>query len=296
MREEHLRYVLEIAQTGSINKAAENLYISHQSLNRSLKTFENELGSVLFNRTQKGVELTVAGQRIIDKIDDLVSDYDELRALVNREQELKTKFIRTFTINCSSYVRHPFVSDITQKILASFPDVRLITKMCPTDILDLKEAFHLILTWDAHMSDRINREQTLFWNIAETEMYLIVSNEHKLAKYKETSLENTVQYPFVSLQLGAGLMNPLLEGFQIKQLTPNIALETDHMPSYLKAIKSGKYVGIWLKSALEMDELKHDSKLKRISIKDLPPLYICGLMSKESYADNEDIMRKLLKL
>ena len=69
MREEHLRYVLEILQAGSINKAAENLYISHQSLNRSLKTFENELGAAIFKRTQKGVQLTKLGVQIIDKIE-----------------------------------------------------------------------------------------------------------------------------------------------------------------------------------------------------------------------------------
>ena len=44
MKEEQLRYILEISRAGSVNKAAENLYISHQSLDRSLKNVETQLG------------------------------------------------------------------------------------------------------------------------------------------------------------------------------------------------------------------------------------------------------------
>lgn len=295
MREEHLRYVLEIHRTGSINKAAENLYLSHQSLNRSLKTFENELGAAIFRRTQKGVELTAIGEQVIEKIDVLVAQYDALREAVDQHQALEERSARAFTINCSSYLRYPFVSQVTQKMLACFPQVKLITKMCPIDLDDLQDAFHVILTWDAHLKERLDGEQTMFWNVAVTKMYLIVSREHKLAKYKEISLDKALHYPFVSLQLGAGLMNPLLEWAQSKNLKVDIALETDHTPSYIKAIESGKYIGIWLGSALEMEELQHNDKLKALRIYDLPPLYIDGVMTRQSYVGCEDIVQELLK-
>ncbi len=295
MREEHLRYVLEILQAGSINKAAENLYISHQSLNRSLKTFENELGAAIFKRTQKGVQLTKLGVQIIDKIEILVSTYDELREIVHHNQELAEKFDRTFIFNCSSYLRFPFVSKLMPKILESFPNVRLITKLCSTNISAINDGFHLILTWDDSLEKKINQKETMFWDIAETKMYLIVSNEHHLAKYQEISLAKALKYPFVLLQLGDKMMNPLLEWLQMKQLTATIALETDHIQSYVNALKNGKYVGIWLQSALEMDELKNDRTLKKIMINDLPSLHICGLMLKNNYENNQDIMQQLIK-
>lgn len=295
MREEHLRYVLEILQAGSINKAAENLYISHQSLNRSLKTFENELGAAIFKRTQKGVQLTKLGVQIIDKIEILVSTYDELREIVHHNQELAEKFDRIFIFNCSSYLRFPFVSKLMPKILESFPNVRLITKLCSTNISAINDGFHLILTWDDSLEKKINQKETMFWDIAETKMYLIVSNEHHLAKYQEISLAKALKYPFVLLQLGDKMMNPLLEWLQMKQLTATIALETDHIQSYVNALKNGKYVGIWLQSALEMDELKNDRTLKKIMINDLPSLHICGLMLKSNYENNQDIMQQLIK-
>ena len=51
MRIEHLKYFLEVAQSGSINAVAQHLFISQQGISDALKRMENELGVVLFKRT-----------------------------------------------------------------------------------------------------------------------------------------------------------------------------------------------------------------------------------------------------
>ena len=50
----HLRYAVEIAKTGSITQAAENLFMSQPNLSKAIKEFENSLGFVVFKRTSKG--------------------------------------------------------------------------------------------------------------------------------------------------------------------------------------------------------------------------------------------------
>ena len=51
MRIEQLVYLIEAARLRSINKASENLYITQQSMNLSLKKLEDELGTKLLERT-----------------------------------------------------------------------------------------------------------------------------------------------------------------------------------------------------------------------------------------------------
>ena len=55
---QQLNYIITISEIGSINRAAERLYISQPSLTSAVKELEKELGIVLFNRTGRGVTLT----------------------------------------------------------------------------------------------------------------------------------------------------------------------------------------------------------------------------------------------
>ena len=65
MKLEQLTYVVEVANTQSISKAAENLLISQPGLSSSIKQLEAELGAKLFVRTSKGVELTETGNQFL---------------------------------------------------------------------------------------------------------------------------------------------------------------------------------------------------------------------------------------
>ncbi|MGE4334847.1 MAG: LysR family transcriptional regulator [Pigmentiphaga sp.] len=59
-----LRYFLEVASSGSINKAAERLHISQSALSRRMALLERATGAALFIRKPTGVELTLDGRRL----------------------------------------------------------------------------------------------------------------------------------------------------------------------------------------------------------------------------------------
>ncbi|MGL4731872.1 MAG: LysR family transcriptional regulator [Clostridium sp.] len=58
MNSDQLRYVVEIAEKGSINKAAESLFISQPNLSNIIKDLENEINIKIFNRNNRGITLT----------------------------------------------------------------------------------------------------------------------------------------------------------------------------------------------------------------------------------------------
>lgn len=63
-----LNYIMEIYNCGSINKAAQKLFLSQSSLSSSIRELEQELGIKIFKRSNKGIELTEDGKEFITYI------------------------------------------------------------------------------------------------------------------------------------------------------------------------------------------------------------------------------------
>ena len=74
----HVRYAVEIAKTGTINKAAENLMVAQPNLSRAIKDLEEYLGITIFNRTKKGMDLTQEGEKFILDAEKVLSEIEEV--------------------------------------------------------------------------------------------------------------------------------------------------------------------------------------------------------------------------
>ena len=58
----HMKYAVEVARTGSINRAAEQLLIGQPNLSRAIKELESSLGVTIIKRSAKGMKLTPDGE------------------------------------------------------------------------------------------------------------------------------------------------------------------------------------------------------------------------------------------
>ncbi len=74
-----LRNIVLVSAVGSINKAAEVLFVSQPSLSRAIQEVENQLGIIIFTRTRQGVIPTHEGQIFIEKVKKLLKEFDELQ-------------------------------------------------------------------------------------------------------------------------------------------------------------------------------------------------------------------------
>lgn len=71
-----LRYVIAIANAGSMNEAARNLFISQPSLSSTVKDLEEEIGVELFRRSNRGIFVTPEGEEFLGYARQVVEQYE----------------------------------------------------------------------------------------------------------------------------------------------------------------------------------------------------------------------------
>lgn len=88
----HMKYAVEVAKAGSINKASESLLIAQPNLSRSIKELEADLGITIFDRTAKGMTLTPEGQEFIGYSEAILRQIDSVEQMYKNGIPPKQRF------------------------------------------------------------------------------------------------------------------------------------------------------------------------------------------------------------
>ena len=87
-----MNYIITISETGSLNTAAEALYISQPSLTNAVKELEKELGIIIFNRSGRGVTLTNDGTEFLMYARQIYGQYESVVEKYSEGGSYKKKF------------------------------------------------------------------------------------------------------------------------------------------------------------------------------------------------------------
>lgn len=80
MTRQQLICALEVGRAGSINRAAQNLFMAQPNLSSTIRELEAEIGITLFKRSSQGVEVTHAGEQFLRQAADIVAQFDALES------------------------------------------------------------------------------------------------------------------------------------------------------------------------------------------------------------------------
>lgn len=104
----HMKYAVEVARVGSLNKAAETLLIAQPNISRSIKELEGDLGITIFDRTAKGMLLTPEGETFIGYARDILKQIEQVENIYKNGQMKKQKF--SVSVPRACYIADAFVN------------------------------------------------------------------------------------------------------------------------------------------------------------------------------------------
>lgn len=117
----HMKYAVVVAETKSINKAAELLYVGQPTLSRAIKELESGLGVTIFERSAKGMFLTPDGETFVRYAKTVLEQVDAIEDLFKKGRVSKKRF--SVSVPRASYITEAFAAFST-----------LIEKDSPTEI------------------------------------------------------------------------------------------------------------------------------------------------------------------
>ena len=116
MRMEQLKYIAEIAKTGTISGAAKNLYVSQQAVSSSMKQLEEELGVELLVRGASGVTFTTIGYEVAEFARQTMQQHDLLMNRIRYWQDNRDYEDLNINIASTSCVLNDVVPDVLSRL------------------------------------------------------------------------------------------------------------------------------------------------------------------------------------
>ena len=202
---QQLNYVITISERGSLNKAAEVLYVTQPSLTSAVRELEKELGITLFNRGGKGVTLTNDGAEFIQYARQVVTQYDRLLEKYGKGGNLRKKF----GISCQhySFAVKSFVEMVKQFDTDEYEFAirESKTRDVIDDVTSGKSEVGILYLSDFNrkaIGKFLKSSQLEFHPLIKCEPYVYLWKGHPLAEKKSIRLEELRNYPCLSFEQG----------------------------------------------------------------------------------------------
>lgn len=202
----HLEYFIEVARYCSFTKAAQTLYISQPAISKVIKSIEDELGIILFDRSGRRVVLTDAGKILYNQAQSMVQSFRSLSTEINDLMNLEKGKIR---IGLPPMIGSNFFPKVLGQFHERYPNITIQlvevgAKRVETEVgngnLDMGVA--VLPT---------NEEMFNTFRIVKDSLKCIVHPSHPLAEREAISLSELEQEDFVYFHEDFTLHDRILE-------------------------------------------------------------------------------------
>ena len=202
---QQLVYAITISEVGSMNRAAEDLFITQPTLTKAIKELENELGISLFVRSGKGMTLTPDGRDFIVYAKQISQQYDILKDHFGNAGERKRKFgisTQHYSFAVKSFVE--LVKQLsTDEYEFAIREVR--TQKVIDDVSNLKSEIGVLYLSDFNspVLTKLMRTNNLeFHELIVCDAYVYLWKGHPLAQKKNIRFDELTEYPSLSFEQG----------------------------------------------------------------------------------------------
>lgn len=204
---QQIHYIITIAEAGSINKAAEVLYVAQPSLTSALQEVEKELGITLFYRSGRGIALTQDGAEFLLHARQVYQEYQSLMDKYGKAQNLKKKF--GVSTQHYSFAVKAFV-DLVKRFDTSryeFAIRETKTREVLQDVGNMRSEIGVLYLSDFNRAaiQKLLRTGGLeFHLLTSCPTYVYLWSGHPLAKRDSIGFDDLQDYPCLSFEQGDG--------------------------------------------------------------------------------------------
>lgn len=248
MEFKHIEYFIETSHHKSMSQAAESLYISQQALSRCIANMEQELGTELFIRSVKGIQLTEDGKYFYDifapQVDAFHSSLDE--AITHFDNKpIHLPFC------CAPLIFRCLDTELLFKFQEEYPNIsleqlELSDVDCDAYIEENPEHFGLLAIPENKHGKRI-----AFTPVKTFPLYLFVHKDNPLSQYSQINFSQLKNEKFLMLDKKSYYRKVVNFYAKKYNFTPQTAYESSDANQLISLVNRGRGVALSLAPLLD---------------------------------------------
>ncbi|WP_379133921.1 LysR family transcriptional regulator [Paenibacillus sp. sgz500958] len=202
---QQLKYVLEVAARGSMNEAAKRLFVSQPSLSNAIRDLEEETHITIFERTNKGITLTLAGAEFLGYA----------KQVVEQAELLENRYLNSgpspqhFSVSTQHYAFavNAFVELVREHGQEQYELALRETKTYEIieDVKSLRSEIGILYLNEFNskvINKLLNAAGLQFTGLFHAKPHIFISSKNPLARQSIVTIEELRHYPYLSFEQG----------------------------------------------------------------------------------------------
>ena len=264
-----MRSFCAAARLRSISKAGNDLGIGQPSVTNHIKRLEEELGTPLFDRIKRPIQLTPVGAVFYQRVASLVEEIDQIVSSVSKaEDEGPVRLAST-----NGIISHTLLGPV-DSFLSRYPNVRLrIQSRTKREVLQMVKEGEV----DFGIVPGLQRDEGFnFQALFPYERVLLVPANHPLLEVNPISLDQIARWPLILMGRGTATRTLLEEEFQRRGLSYETVMELDGLDMVKRYVATGLGIAIGPRLAVEPGD---EYKLGIINLSTILPVEQTGILT-----------------
>lgn len=234
----HLRYFVAVAEGLNIRRAAEKLRISQPPISRQINDLESEIGAKLFDRSNRKLRLTHAGESFLKEAIDILNRVQHATRLAQAVSRGETG---TLVIAYGGPVSGMLPASVMRQCRDAFPWMELVIREMSlqdqvTALLENQIDLGYVGFRTAELEDIL-----CFESICRVELLITLPSNHPFVKREKLRLEELADEHFILVERTASptAYERLINILKSAGFIPNVTHQTDKAQNLLRLVAAG---------------------------------------------------------
>lgn len=239
----HLNYFVAIASTGGFGRAARQLHVSQSAISEQIRNLEDELGTTLFDRSQRQIRLTAQGELFLVGAQATLQAAD--RAVQSVQQSLRGE-VGNLTIGFFVGGNGSFFPTAIRNFRERHSGINLrLVEMMPVRQLDALLSGDIDVAFTRPLPTHLH-DQLSFKLVYTEPLYAVLPKEHAAARQNQVSIHSLQEERFVMVERSGSpvVFDKVISLCNDAGFSPNIAATASVSSGVLALVEAGEGISI----------------------------------------------------